>query len=411
MPGGAADPWARADVPPRPFREENTMQTTALRAAGQGGLCAALLAATMLAGTPAFAAQTLRFAGGWPPNSGPDAALQAYAARVGELSGGALKMKIFPLTLLSFAEANSGVKDGIADAAAILTPYFAAEFPTLNMISEFSTLVELPDYSSDLSSLAFAAAVSEYVMMHCPACEKELAAQNEVYMGAGMTTSYALQCTVPLAGPADLSGKRIRAGGAYWARWAEAMGATPVSISINETFEALSQGVLDCTASNPAELVNFGFVDAVKHVYTGTPGGQFTVPAMMNRDTWRGLSEEGRAAVMQANATYAADMTWAYLQEARRGLKAAGEKGIDTLPAGAAMAEKSQDFIEADLTAVIDAYAEKYGVQDGAAAQAKVRELLGRWTELVKGVESVEALRELYWTEIYSKIDAKTYGL
>lgn len=388
------------------------MTTIALRAAGRGGLGAATLAACLSAGLagPA-AADTLRFASGWPPGSGPDAALQSYAARVAELSGGDLKMKVFPLTLLSFAEANSGVKDGVADLAAILTPYFAAEFPNLNMISEFSTLVELPDFAGELSSLAFAAAVSEYVMMHCPACTAELAAQNQVYMGAGMTTSYVMQCTVPVTSAAELAGKRIRAGGAYWARWAEAMGATPVSISINETFEALSQGVLDCTASNPAELVNFSFVDTVKHVYSGMPGGQFTVPVMTNRDSWAGLSDEGRAAVMQANATYAADMTWTYLEEARRGLKAADEKGLEIAPVAAALGSKSQDFIEADLAAVVASFADKYGVEGGAEAQAKVRELLARWTGLVKGVESVEALRELYWTEIYSKIDTTAYGL
>ncbi len=116
-------------------------------------------------------------------------------------------------------------------------------------------------------------------MNDCPACMDEMSAQNQVYLGASSTTSYVLQCAVPLGSTTDLEGKRIRAAGAYWARWAETVGAVPVSMSINETLEGLSQGVVDCTMSNTADFVNFGFIDVVKHVYVGAPGAQFNVPS------------------------------------------------------------------------------------------------------------------------------------
>ncbi|WP_233145644.1 C4-dicarboxylate TRAP transporter substrate-binding protein [Phaeobacter sp. 22II1-1F12B] len=330
---------------------------------------------------------------------------------MGEASGGELTMRVFPLSLLSFAESNAGLRDGLADLSTILTPYFSAEFPNLNMISEFSEMVELADFSGELSSLAFAGAVSEYVMLNCDNCQEEVAAQNQVYMGAGMTTSYALQCTAPVTSPEELTGKRVRAGGAYWARWAEAMGAVPVSISINETFEALSQGVLDCTASNPAELVNFSFIDVVKHVYIGLPGGQFTVPTMMNRDRWQGLSEESRQALMKANADLAAEMTWVYLEEARSGLSQSEERGIEVTDANDSLISMNQEFIEKDLSSVVDIYAERFDLANGADASAKVRELLTRWTELTSGVESAEQLATIYWDEIYSKIDVSSYGM
>lgn len=371
-----------------------------------------LTGASLLALAPAVqAADQLSYAGGWPPGSGPTGALENYAEAVGEASGGELTMRVFPLSLLSFAESNAGLRDGLADLSTILTPYFSAEFPNLNMISEFSEMVELEDFSGELSSLAFAGAVSEYVMLNCDSCQEEVAAQNQVYMGAGMTTSYALQCTVPVTSPEELTGKRVRAGGAYWARWAEAMGAVPVSISINETFEALSQGVLDCTASNPAELVNFSFIDVVKHVYIGLPGGQFTVPTMMNRDRWQGLSEESRQALMKANADLAAEMTWVYLEEARSGLSQSKERGIEVTDANDSLISMNQDFIEQDLSSVVDIYAERFDLSNGADASAKVRELLTRWTELTSGVESAEELATIYWDEIYSKIDVSSYGM
>ena len=343
-----------------------------------------LTGASLLALAPAVqAADQLSYAGGWPPGSGPTGALENYAEAVGEASGGELTMRVFPLSLLSFAESNAGLRDGLADLSTILTPYFSAEFPNLNMISEFSEMVELADFSGELSSLAFAGAVSEYVMLNCDNCQEEVAAQNQVYMGAGMTTSYALQCTVPVTSPEELTGKRVRAGGAYWARWAEAMGAVPVSISI----------------------------DVVKHVYIGLPGGQFTVPTMMNRDRWQGLSEESRQALMKANADLGAEMTWVYLEEARSGLSQSEERGIEVTDANENLISMNQEFIEKDLSSVVDIYAERFDLANGADASAKVRELLTRWTELTSGVESAEQLATIYWDEIYSKIDVSSYGM
>ncbi|WP_069298621.1 C4-dicarboxylate TRAP transporter substrate-binding protein [Neptunicoccus sediminis] len=369
-----------------------------------------LAGASLLALAPAVQADQLSFAGGWPPNSKPTAVLEAYAEAIEENSGGELTMRVFPLSLLSFAEGNAGLRDGLADTAAILTPYFPAEFPNLNMISEFSQLVELEEFSGETSSAAFAGALTEYVMLNCPDCLSETAKQNQVYLGAAMTTSYALQCVVPLNSPEDLKGKRIRTAGAYWSRWAETVGAVPVSMSVNETFEALNQGVLDCTASNTADFVNFSFIEVVKYLYTGLPGGQFTVPTMMNKDRWNGLSDSGKSAVMKASAKLASEMTWVYLEEARAGKAKSPELGIEYGPASDALVAMNRDFIANDVKNVATVYKDRFSLENGDAAAEKLRELLGRWTELTADVDSADALTEIYWNEIYSKIDLSSYG-
>lgn len=369
-----------------------------------------LAGASLLALAPAVQADQLSFAGGWPPNSKPTAVLEAYAEAIEENSGGELTMRVFPLSLLSFAEGNAGVRDGLADTAAILTPYFPAEFPNLNMISEFSQLVELEEFSGETSSTAFAGALTEYVLLNCPDCLSETAKQNQVYLGAAMTTSYALQCVVPLNSPEDLKGKRIRTAGAYWSRWAETVGAVPVSMSVNETFEALNQGVLDCTASNTADFVNFSFIEVVKYLYTGLPGGQFTVPTMMNKDRWNGLSDSGKSAVMKASAKLASEMTWVYLEEARAGKEKSPELGIEYGPASDSLVAMNRDFIANDVKNVATVYKDRFDLKNGDAAAEKLRELLGRWTELTADVDSADALTELYWNEIYSKIDVSSYG-
>lgn len=372
---------------------------------------AKLAGATLLISAGAAQAQSLTYAGGWPPNSAPTAVLESFAEAVGEESGGEISVRVFPLSLLSFAESNAGVRDGIADMTTNLMAYFPAEYPNMNMLAEFSQLVELEQFAGELSSTAYGGAMLEYALLNCPACEEEVAAQNQVMLGASLTTSYGLQCMTPLTSAEDLQGKRIRAAGAYWARWAESMGATPVSMSINETLEGLNQGVLDCTASNTADFVNFGFIDVVKHFYLGAPGAQFTAPFTINKDTWAGLSEEGRAAMLRASAKLSAEMTWVYILEGRDGKARAPELGIEYTQAPDAIIAANRAFIAEDLKAVADIYEERFGITNGAEAAAALTELLEKWTALTRDVEGPEALAQIYYDEVYSKLDKAAFGL
>ena len=370
----------------------------------------ALIGATMLGMAGGANAADLTFAGGWPPNSSPTAALEDFAAAVGELSNGEISVRVFPLSLLNFAEANAGVRDGIADMTANLLAYFPAEFANFNMLAEFSELAELEEFAGELSSTAFAGANMEYVFQSCPACMDEINAQNQVYLGAASTTTYVLQCVVPVNTVADLQGKRIRTAGAYWARWAEAVGATPVSMSVNETLEGLKQGVLDCTASNTADFVNFGFIDVVKYVYVGLPGAQFNAPFTMNKDSWNGLSDTQKTAMLRANAQLMADMTWVYIEEGRAGRERAPGLGIEYGDASPELIALNRDFISKDKGDVARIYKERFNITNGDEAAAALTELLTKWTELTRNVTSSEELAEIYWNEIYSKIDVSTFG-
>jgi len=41
---------------------------------------------------------------------------------------------------------------------------------------------------------------------------------------------------------------------------------------------------------------------------------------------------------------------------------------------------------------------------------AAFRPLLQRWATLIQDVESPDQLADLYWTEVFSKVDPSTYG-
>lgn len=372
---------------------------------------------TLLVGTSvaAFAgsavAQDLRFASGWPPNSAPTGMVERFADRVEELSGGDVTMQVYALSLLNFAEINAGVRDGIADLAVNITAYFPAEYPNFNMLNEYSEIVEQGEFAGDRSQLAYAGAMMEYIMLGCPECQAEVAAQNQLYLGMFASTNYALQCVVPLQTVADLQGKRIRVAGAYWSRWAESVGAIPVSMSINETLEGLNQGVLDCTSGNTADFVSFGIIDVVDYVYVGIPGALYVAPVTMNRDSWAGLDEDQRTAVLRGNIAMMADIAFVYINEANAGRERAIAAGTEYGPASDELIARNREFIAADSQAIASVYRGRFGLETGEAALASLTELMRRWTTLTESVESAEELAEIYWAEVASRIDVSTYGL
>ncbi|WP_339948588.1 C4-dicarboxylate TRAP transporter substrate-binding protein [uncultured Albimonas sp.] len=374
-------------------------------------LCAATLGAVLTAASPAMS-ETLKVAVGYPPGSAGDLTYQAFAQDLSARTDGALEAKVYPMNLLSFAEALSGVRDGIGDLTLIATPYFLSELPRTNFVMELVALGELDAPDPLTGSKALIGAMSEYILTECDTCREEFAAQNQIFLAASSGTRNTLICTRPVATQEDLSGLRIRAGGAFWSRWVSGLGATAVSIPGNEVFEALSQGVVDCTSMSAAELKGFGLAEVATDVTTTVPGGVFmAAAASMNLDAWRGLDEAGRAAVLRGAADISAGLFSRYQQEAEASLAAAKDQGIAVHDDTPALTEASRAYLRQDLDAIVASYAERFGYADGEAVVARLGELMERWIPLVEGVDDQQALADVYWRELHSRIDATSYGL
>jgi hypothetical protein len=70
----------------------------------------------------------------------------------------------------------------------------------------------------------------------------------------------------------------------------------------------------------------------------------------------------------------------------------------------------TRDFIEQDIKAVATKYAETHSLTSSAQLVESFRTLLTKWVELVKGVDTSEELTQVYWDEVYSKVNVDTYG-
>lgn len=358
-------------------------------------------------------ATNLTFASGYPQGSITSDALAVFEDRLDKLSNGELGARVFELSLLNLRETPSGIRDGMADMGVVLTPYFPADFAHTNMVAEVSMSVELTDGGSDQAGLVYTGAMSEFIFLNCKECRDEFSAQNQLFLGSAATPPYSLLCREKVDSLEALEGKNLRTSGAQWARWAESVGANPITMSVNEIYEGLSQGVVDCSVQSTSELSVFNLFEVVDDITVNYPSGVFSGvgSANMNLDTWRSLTDAQRRALLEATAILSAEFSWGYEKGAVDNEATARDQGIGITQATDAMNADNREFIKTDLKTIAEAYSERYGIENAEAKIATFRELLGKWQGLINDVQSSEELADIYWKEVFSKVDAAQYGL
>lgn len=371
----------------------------------------ALLGAASLAAEGA-AAKTLTLSSGIPPGGVGNLAQESVAEWIEANSD--LEVDVYALTLLNLAETGPGVRDGIADMGYVVTPYHLAEFANTNLAADMSMLAT-SGTPTEVPGLVMASAIVEYVMLDCPDCRDEFAAQNQLFLGGGASTGYNLICNTPIRSVADVADKKMRVGAGVFGRWAENFGAVKVKVSGNETYEALSQGVVDCTITSLAELINFQLFDVVSNVVTGVPGGVFAGLGTinMNLDAWRGLTVAEREVLLRAGARATAEVAIGYIKQSQAAMAQMEDRGTEVIAAPDELKEATEAFAKADLDKIAEQFAGAYGVSDVPAKMETVAALVEAWKGVYAGIDAtdVDAVSEAIWTRVQSRLDPAAYGM
>ncbi len=381
------------------------MNCSGLRTAG----AAALVLASMAS---AADARDLRIAMGLTETYAAYQPLAAFSEAIA--AGTSLTAKVYPMSLLTLPETAGGVRDGLADAGFVIFPYDATGFSELNLIAELSMLATAGD-APKLPSAAMTGASMEYTLLHCADCLAQFKDYNQVYIAGAATTPYEMLCNQPISSVADLAGKRLRSGASNWSRWAEAMDAAPVSMPGNDTYDALSQGVVTCSMSPIGDLIGNRYVDVVSNLTVGAPGGIFSGlgAANFNRDTWQSFSEDDRRFLLKTAAKLASDMVVSYRKDEIAGYEAAEKKGVVINRADAGLIEKSAEFARNDTATIADQFTSKYNLANVDAKIETFRGLIEKWRGLTTDIDETQGgrLTELYWQEVLSKVDAASYAM
>ena len=359
-------------------------------------------------------AETLRFAYGHPPGSILDYSANVFAETVAAVEGADLEVRNFPLSLLNLMETSEGLATGLADIGALMTPIFPREYPHINLAIELSSTLLLDDsHADEAQGVLFGSVITDFVLNDCPGCLEDFKKRNNVFTSAAGSTPYSLTCTKPYVELDDLKDAAMRISGPYWARWSTAIGARAVTVSGNEMLEALSQGIVDCVLLSVPDVFNFGLGDLVTDITEGAPGGVFvTSAAQMNRDTWLSLNPLQRETIMKAAGAGAAATSMRYqaLLDDVRAKSAAGEIKTKLHQAAPSLSNATKAFVEEDVASLVTSYAETYGVTDGDQIVETIKARIAEWRTKLADVTTEEELAQLYWDEIYAKIDFSTYA-
>lgn len=243
----------------------------------------------------AHAQTVLRYNEGGPNRGTRAEAIQYFADRVEELSGGDMKIEvIWGGALLKFSATADGIKNGVADMGTVLTSYAPNQMMALS----------IGDLPIGESSDAWIGMRAMYDLLTTnEQLQKSLARQNSVYITNFHSTALQINCSggVGLDSIDDIAGLKMRASGIY-AKVLSDLGANMINLTFDEVYQAHDSGLINCDAGYFYTIKAYKLGEVLSSVYRVNFGqiGGFAVVA--NQDRWNALSDEQRTILRQAGS-------------------------------------------------------------------------------------------------------------
>jgi len=246
----------------------------------------------------------LKLATSWParfPIMGTG--VERFAKRVKELSGGSLKIKVYPAgTLVPALSVFDACSKGQIDGFHSGPYYWKGKNPAFSLFTGFP--------------FGFTGTEQSAWIVHGGGMElwRKLYAKYNLYpyLGGSTTTQMGGWFRKPINHLADLKGLKMRIpglGGEVMAK----LGVNPVLMAAGDIYTALERGTIDATEwIGPAHDTRMGFYKVAKHYYTGwhEPGSMLELT--FNKDVIDALSDEHRTILEIATAEMHAHMAYEF---------------------------------------------------------------------------------------------------
>ncbi|MAL77911.1 MAG: hypothetical protein CMN55_02175 [Sneathiella sp.] len=328
-----------------------------------------------------------------------------FIERVSKETNGELTYKMFSGgSLLGGKNMVSGLADGVADIGQIVFGYYPAEFPYASLIADMAIYGKYAP--------AVAAAVTEFNFLNCAGCLEDYKRNSLVILGSTSTSAYQLLAKEDVSSVESLKGKKIRTAGALWSRWATSVGAVPVSAPSSEMYEQMSRGMVEIAIQPTGALKSHSIWDIGKDVVMLNLGtypswGVFSVSAKH----WASLSNEYRSILMKNAAIGVIDSALGYMALDEEVEAVAAEKGVNLIEPSEGLKNSVTEFLKNDRATVIEMAKTKYKIADPEPLMDKYVELINKWEakfEPIRGDR--DAMAQMLWDEVMSKVDVATLG-
>ncbi|WP_029897034.1 TRAP transporter substrate-binding protein [Desulfohalovibrio reitneri] len=275
----------------------------------------------------AQAAQRLTYASFFPPTHVQSKLAKQWCAEVEKRTDGEVAVDYFPGgTLVKAAQTFDGVVHGMADVGFSVLAYSRGRFPVM-------AAVDLPlGYPSGEAATEVANAVYDEFQ---PKAFDQVKVMYFHAHGPGLLHTKGGKVDEL----ADMKGLKLRATGNS-ARLVEALGGTPVAMSMPDSYQAIQKGVVDGgmypvetnKGWNMAEVVDY-MTESHPVAYTTT----FFV--VMNKARWQSISEKNRQAIEAINREWADKHATAWDESDAEGMEFFKAQGGEVVPLKAGQAE------------------------------------------------------------------------
>ena len=314
--------------------------------------------AVLLSGVLAVGAQaetTIRIGTVLAPDDPMGQGLDKFAAEVADATGGEVNIEVFhnsqlgdTTEMLDQARAGAGVGT-VTDVARL------SEFvPSLAIMSApflFDTYEDADTFAQSDAYLGWGDELQEKAGLVMLA--------SNWYQGPRHALTQ-----MPVTGPADLDGVRMRTIGApVWIETIRAMGAEPTPIAWGEVYSALQLGTIDAAEAQPTAIKGAKLYEVIKNV-TKTGHIQLVTALVISADAWNDLSDEHKQIVRDLaveNGRYASGLTIEL-----------GEKALEDVAASGVT------ISEVDLAPFKEAVAPVYEMLNLTSEADMVREVLAK---------------------------------
>ncbi|MEO1090180.1 MAG: TRAP transporter substrate-binding protein [Pseudomonadota bacterium] len=236
------------------------------------------------------------------PSGNPNYILkQAWAERVGDMTGGRVEIQMLPVgSIVEHNETQDAVAAGILDGHITDTSYFTGKDAAFGLIANPVGAWSDPD-----QMLRFLEYGGGNELMN-----ELLEPYGLHFIGATTPGLEAFVSKVPLEGVGDLDGLKMRAPEGLVQQVFAAAGAAPVNLPGSEVFTSLDKGVIDAAdysvfSTNQAQ----GLHDVAHHpVFPGFHSMPL-VEVSMNKTKWDALPDDIKAILEVSVRDFARDMT------------------------------------------------------------------------------------------------------
>jgi TRAP-type transport system periplasmic protein len=207
-----------------------------------------------------------------------------WAEKVNKESGGTLNIKVFAgYTLVNMLNTLDRVTNGVADFAFCILGPVSSQFP--------KTLVATLPFEAENAHEAGLALQRLY--------DKGVIAdewKKVKPIGFGVFANLSYHTIPPVKTQADLKGLKISVQGRLASETLQALGGTPISLPINEVYEALQRGMVVGAAIGWPAAVSFKLTELAHNHVQASLGGEAAI-MIMNNHSYAKLSGKAKQAI------------------------------------------------------------------------------------------------------------------